>query len=131
MKYLSVFVLLFLFTVSGCVDELVDPIQLQVSSTGGSFSGYYTKDGEDAVHFDGGLLVGGYASYKKELKFYENIFVSVNPASTSVNEISIQVYRDGLLVKEVSEFNPAELGTSVSLSYVYNEENNETDDTTE
>ncbi len=122
-KPLLIGILSCLIFLISCADTETEEIKFKVISYGGDFDGSYSLDSATNVFFEGGGSDNTGYIYEKEVDVDDQLEIDASPVDASGDgaptSLEIKVYRDGSLIKSVSDSSdPVE---AISLIYTSGE----------
>jgi len=107
--------------------DVGDAYNFKVISADGPFTGFYVVDGSSSKYFDSNAVDGTiFHSFEKNLSSPSSIYIFATGEDTSATSISIYIYADSLLVKDITstqstDINGNPLKVTASLSYSFSE----------
>jgi hypothetical protein len=107
--------------------DLGDAYNFKVISADGPFTGFYVVDGGSSKYFNSNTIDGTiFHSFEKNLSSPSSIYIFATGEDTSATSISIYIYADSMLVKDITasqntDINGNAIKVTTSLSYSFSE----------
>ncbi len=107
--------------------DVGDAYSFQVIATDGPFTGYYMVNGGSPKYYSSTDVTGTiFTSFEQNLSAPESVYVFATGADTAATSISIYVYSDSKLVKDITAVQTTDSGgnplkVTVSTSYNFTE----------